>query len=584
MAFVKEDRQDLWVLLVYTLISALLSLAVPLAAQALVNTIAVGVFLQPLVVLSLMVFVGLCFTGVVKVLQLTLVEVLQQRLFARIAIGLAQHLPRVKHAALSQNNPAETLNNFFAVEKLQKTAAKLLLDGPAALLQIAFGLLIMAFYSPLLLAFDLVVLLALGFNTWVLGTNGLATSLVESKKLYRVAGWLQDMARCHASFKLDSASPYAMEQTDARVLQYLDARQQHFKVVFRQAVFHYCFYAVAGCGILAIGGWLVIQRQLTLGQLVASELIAVMVLLAMEKLVGLYQEGFDLLTAIDKLGHLEDLPLDETQGQRTVPATVNQGLAVRCQGVSFSYPPLGSRGAAGGAKPVLQQLNVGLQAGGYYTLVGPVGSGKSTLARVLCGLSTVGSGSLTFNGVDIRDLDATDLHHHVALVDGTNHVFEGTLEDNILCGRSHLNDGHLKAALEATLLYDEVYALPQALKTRVPSTGPALSQGQVQRLMLARALVDNPTLLVLDEAFAGMDTALALAIAKRLAALPCTVLDITHELPRIAMSEAVLVLKAGQVVEMAPPQELLKTPASYVYQQFHSQGKGQGKEGDPPHV
>src|SRR5690606_30975188 len=163
---------------------------------------------------------------------------------------------------------------FFDVVTIQKSWAKLLLDVPAAFLQVAVGLILMAFYSPILLAFDLVIIVALFVIMFGLGRGGVKTSIKESDEKYRVAEWLEELAR------------------------------SHFSVLLRQAIGSYAFQAFASAGILGIGGFLVIDRQLTLGQLVAAEIIVVVVLGSVEKLIRSIETYFDLVTGLHKVGHV----------------------------------------------------------------------------------------------------------------------------------------------------------------------------------------------------------------------------------------------------------------------------------------
>jgi ABC-type bacteriocin/lantibiotic exporter with double-glycine peptidase domain len=238
-----QDRRDLTVLVAYTLVSGSLSLAVPLAAQALVNTIAAGIFLQPLIVLSLLVLVGLIFGSVLRMLKLCLVENLEQRIFARISLILSERIPEIEASALTNEYMPELINRFFDVVTVQKSWGKLLLEGPTALLQVLVGLLLMAFYSPFLLAFDLLIIVFICFATGVLGIGGLTTSIRESAHKYRLAEWLEDMGRCQTSLKTNGTSDYLMRRTDDLVYRYLGARRSHFSVLFRQALGTYLFQA-----------------------------------------------------------------------------------------------------------------------------------------------------------------------------------------------------------------------------------------------------------------------------------------------------------------------------------------------------
>ncbi|HYE71774.1 MAG TPA: ABC transporter ATP-binding protein, partial [Blastocatellia bacterium] len=311
---------------------------------------------------------------------------------------------------------------------------------------------------------------------------------------YHVAEWLEELARCHRGFKMNSALAFSVERADTLVMDYVKARKQHFRVLFRQAAGNYLFRAIASAGVLAIGGYLVIERQMTLGQLVAAELVVIVVLEALEKLIRMLETVYDLLTSVDKVGHVTDLPV-ERSGGRPLPVA-NSGASITCRGVRFSY----FRGAE-----VLSNLSLHVKAGEHVSLVGESGAGKSTLASLLCGLQEPTHGIVQINGMDVREADLESLRHAVALVSDTNEIFEGTVEENILLGRTHIPYEYVQWALEATRLSEELTRFPEGLQTRLLGEGRNLSRGQIQRLLIARAIVGRPRLLILDEAFTGID-------------------------------------------------------------------------------
>lgn len=543
-----EERKDLIALCLYVALGGLLSLAVPLAAQALVNTIAAGVFLQPLFVLTTVVFVCLILAGIMRLLKLTLLERLQKRVFARVAVRVAAHLPRVEHSAFLTKYAPQLVNRFFDVLTIQKTISKILMDGPTAVLQVAIGLTLLAFYSPYLLAFDAFIILFLVFCVFVLGINGLRTSINESYKKYHVAEWLEEIGRCQINFKTYGRMPFIVGRTDDLVMEYIEARRAHFRVIFRQAVAHYLFRAVASAGVLAVGGWLVINRELTLGQLVAANLIVVSVVAAIEKLLGLLESGYDLLTALDKVGYLTDLPVESDDTRRTLLKR-EQGASIVCRNMQFSY--------FDDAPPVLANLDLTVKPGERISIVGKSGAGKSTLATILCGLLEPVHGAVLLDKMDIRDINREDLRETVALVGSHSEVFEGTIEENILIGRNFSHD-ELMSALATAQLSDELTVFPRGIKTKVISEGRNLSSGQIQRLLIARAIIGRPRLLILDEAFASIDEQDKLQILDHLFApeQTWTIIDISHDPEVVLRASTIYVLADGRIIESTTPEQI----------------------------
>jgi ABC-type bacteriocin/lantibiotic exporter with double-glycine peptidase domain len=544
----REDRMDLLTLVVYTMLTGILTLAIPLTAQFAVNTLAAGIMIQPLVVLTFAVLFALGFAGVLRLMKLVLLERLQQRVFARVALKLADRLPRIHHTALITSYAPQLVNRFFDVITIQKSLAKLLLDGPSAMMQVLLGLLLMAFYSPYLLAFDVFLIVFVVFVVTVLGIGGLRTSIHESYQKYHVAEWLEELARCHRGFKMNGDYSFAMGRADDLVVSYIQARRAHFRVLFRQAMGNYFFRAIASAGVLAIGSFLVVENQLTLGQLVAAELLIVSVLNGLEKLIRLLEIVYDLLTGVDKVGHVTDLQIERVTG-KPIP-NQNSAVTVNCRGVKFSYLD---------GNDILSDLNLTIQAKEHVSLVGESGAGKSTLASLLCGLQEPTHGIVQLNGLDVREANLKSLREVVSLVSDTNEIFEGTVEENILMGRDHISYQDLQWALEVTQLSDELTRLPAGMQTKLLGEGRNLSRGQNQRLLLARAIVGCPKLLILDEAFTGIDENDKLQILGELFSdeRDWTILDISHDPEVVVRASQICVLAEGKIVEAGTPAEIV---------------------------
>ncbi|MDX2041256.1 MAG: ABC transporter ATP-binding protein [Acidobacteriota bacterium] len=560
-ALLSLELPDLVAILIYTSLIGLLALAVPLAAQALVNTIAAGVLMQPLIVLTAGVLGALLIAGVLRLLKLTLLEKLQQRIFARISLELAERLPRIEHDVLTSQYAPHLVNRFFDVIMIQKTAAKILLDGPGSLLQVLVGLVILAFYSPYLLAFDFFLILFVVLVVWGLGYGGLRTSIEESIRKYRVADWLEEVTRCQRGFKLNAAPAFSVERADQLVVEYTKARRRHFRVLFRQAFGAYFFKAVASAGVLAISGWLVINRQFTLGQVVAAEIIVFGMLENLEKLIRLMENGYDLLTSLDKVGHLSDLPVERTSGRQMSGSQT--GASVVCRKVHFSYED---------SHEILSGLELNLKPGEHVSLVGESGMGKSTLAALLCGLHAPKFGLVQINGMDVRDARLDSLRRVVSLVGDSNEVFAGTIEENILLGRDDIAHEDLQWALELTNLSAELEKFPRGLQTQLAAEGRNLSRGQLQRLLITRAIVARPQLLILDEGFTGIDEHDKLRILDQLYSPQhsWTIIDISHDPELVLRSQKVYVLAEGRILESGHSSELIGQRSSQFTQLFPS--------------
>lgn len=480
------ERSDIWIVVVFAFVVGLLTLATPIAVEALVNTVAFGRLLQPVVVLALMLFTFLSFSAAIRALQTYVVEIIQQRLFARVAADLSYRLPRTETEPAERHYMPELVNRFFDVVTLQKVSAQLLLDGVALFLATVIGMTVLAFYHPWLFGFDLLLLVSIIFLIFVLGRGAVQSAIKESKMKYQMASWLEDVARCPVTFRSDGGIDFAMERADHLIKDYLTARQSHFRVLMRQILFALGLQAVASTVLLGLGGWLVISGELTLGQLVAAELIVTVIVGGFAKLGKHIESFYDLLASVDKLGVLFDLPHERDDGLLVLG--VNSPIAVEVNAVTY---------ARGNGSPVIRDLSFSVPPAGSFALVGPAGSGKSTVLDMLYALRNPTSGHLTVNGFDPGDIRPDLLRRRVALVRGVE-VFQGTIDENVHLHRPEVSSKRVRDALERVGLLETVLLLEDGLETALASGGAPLSENRCRLMSLARAMAGEPGLLLID--------------------------------------------------------------------------------------
>ncbi len=481
LAILRPEWSDIWVVAVFAFFTGVLSLATPIAVESLVNIVAFGRLLQPLVILSLMLFGFLAFASLMRALQTFVVEIIQRRLFVRVAADLAYRFPRVSQASLTGHYGPELANRFFDIVTLQKVVAKLLLDGLAIILATFVGMAVLAFYHPWLLGFDVLLLLLVVVGVLVLGRGAISSGIDESKQKYRLAAWLQDVIRCPIGFKEAGATEFALDRANQITADYLNARRRHFRVLFGQLLFIMGLQAVAGTVLLGFGGWLVIRGQLTLGQLVAAELIVATILSSLAKLGKHIESFYDVVAAVDKLGHLFDLEIEPQDGLLALQS--EGGVRLRITEVKHSV-----------AAP---SFSLEVEAGERVALLCPESAGSTVLFGMLYGLRTPEAGHLEIEHTDPRDLRLDVLRDTVALVRGVE-IFEGTVAENVQLARPEVSMTDLRAALYGVGLLDEVLRLSNGLDTQLHAgTGP-LNATQLQLLMLARAVAGQPQLLMID--------------------------------------------------------------------------------------
>jgi len=492
VSLLHAERADIWVILVYAFVAGVLGLATPLAVESLVSTVAFGRVLQPIVVVALMLLAFLSFSAVIVGLQTYVVEIIQRRLFARVVADLSFRLPRVETKALDGKDGRELVNRFFDIVTVQKVCASMLLEGISVVLFAFIGMAVLAFYHPFLLGYNIVLLALLAFVILVLGRGAVKTCIKESKIKYKTAAWLEELVACPTTFRNGGAAEFALDRADHLTYEYLEARRAHFRILLRQIGFSLGTQALASTVLLGIGGWLVISGQLTLGQLVASELIVAVIVGAFAKL-GKYMEIFyDLMAAVDKLGVLFDLPMERQDGL----------LFLACdRPAEVIFSDVGYRGWPG--QVGLSGLNLTVRSGDRLMLCGPSAGEKSMLIDMLFGMRSPEAGHIAINNVDPRDLRPDALRRAVSLVRDAE-IFHGTLAENVHLERPDVSTSDVREALEDVGLIDEVLRLPDGLETELFDNGYPLTRNQACKLMIARAIVGKPRLLLVDSTIDGL--------------------------------------------------------------------------------
>jgi ABC-type bacteriocin/lantibiotic exporter with double-glycine peptidase domain len=482
----RVERGDLWIILVFGAVVGLLALATPVAVEALVNTVAFGRFVQPIIILSLLLFTCLAFAAAMRGLITYVVELLQRRFFVRVVEDLAYRLPRVRGDGWGHSYGPELVNRFFDVVTVQKSASSLLIDGLAIALNLVIGMTVLAFYHPFLLGFSIVLLLCVAFGIFVLGRGAIGSSVTESKKKYAVADWLEELARHPTAFKLHGGQRFALERADQLAVDYLEARRVHFRILMRQILYALGLQVIAATVLLGLGGWLVIDGQLTLGQLVAAELIVTIIVGSFAKFGKHMDNFYDLIASLDKLGQLFDLPVEPHD--KWFHLREAEPASVTLRDVHFHYL---------GGRPVLHGVNLHVRQGEHVAIVGPAGCGKSTLIDLICGLREPDSGHVELDGIDIRELRPDSLREHLGVARSVE-IFAGTIEENVHLNRPHLSARDVRDALETVGILDQILDLPEGLNTQLQTGGRPLTDSQAAQLMLARAVVSAPRLLLID--------------------------------------------------------------------------------------
>jgi len=487
-------KTEIQYIYIYALFIGIVNLTLPLGIQAIINFLQTGEHTTTWLLLVGFVLFGIAVTGFLQVFQLRIVENIQQDLFACSAFEFAFRIPKITFLQLDRVHAPELVNRFFDTITIQKGLPKILIDFSLAIFQITFGLILLTIYSPyfILLGFSLAIIIWLIFK--FTGPKGLATSLAESKQKYQLAHWLEEVARMNRSFKFFAINKFHLNKTDGIVDKYLRLREKHFRILLQQFRLFIGFKVIVAAGLLLLGGYLVFQERMNIGQFVAAEIIIILIISSVEKVLRTTETIYDVLTALEKIGYVTDLKLDENNGT----AIINniQGLSLRADKISFTFPNEKNK--------ILNNLSFKIEANENVLLTGKSGTGKSLLLQILAGIYQVEDGQLYINDIPFTNYERDQLHTSFGISLPVNQIFEGTFRENILLGRQ-ISDEKINNIIKVLQLEDYLAHQPKGVDSFVDSGGRRLPRSILQKLLVARIIANQPKFLLMEDPLQFID-------------------------------------------------------------------------------
>lgn len=493
----RPDRKEIRDVYIYSIFNGLVYLVVPLGVQAIINLIQGGRVSTAWIILVILVVFGIALIGIFQIFQLRITENLEQKIFTRASFEFAYRIPKIKMEELYKHYAPELMNRFFDTLTVQKGLSKILIDFSIASLQILFGLILLSFYNSFFIIFGLILVLLVIAIFRFTARRGLETSLEESKHKYRLVHWLEEVARTSNTFRMASNSDLALNKANGHVSAYLNARESHFKVLVQQYSMLVVFRVLVATGLLAIGGYLVMDQQLNIGQFVAAEIIILMIISSVEKLVFNLETIYDVLTALEKIGQVTDLELEKHEGMDLTNELNGTGLEIEMNKVTFVYP--------GQDINVLNDVTLKFTGGEKWLVTGENASGKSTLIYLISGLYTLTKGRFSVNDIPIENFNMQSYRALIGTCLSAEQLFEGTVLENIQVGRKDASFENVKWAVKQLNLMDFVKSLPKGYDTQLDPLGKKLPKSIIQKFLIARCIVTKPRLVILEDAFEYLD-------------------------------------------------------------------------------
>lgn len=533
------DKRDILQVFYYAIFAGFVTLTLPLGIQAIINLIQGAQISTSWILLVVLVTLGVAFTGALQVYQMRIIENIQQKIFTRSSFEFSYRFPKIKMTELRNLYPPELANRFFDTLTVQKGLSKILIDFPTALLQIIFGLMLLSFYHPFFIIYGVLLLILIYVVFKYTAQKGLETSLHESNYKYKVAHWIQEVARAIVSFKLSGNTNLALEKNDALVKDYLKYRESHFKILILQFIQMIGFKVLVTGGLLLIGGILVINQQMNIGQFVGAEIIILIVIGATEKLIVGLESFYDVLTSLEKLGQVVDKELEEQEGD--VPNL--DKFEVDLVDVSYIVKER--------EKPIIDNISLSIKPKETVIINGGSGSGKTTLLKIIAGVIQPTKGNIFVNDIKLKTIKLSHYRYSVGQTLPEDTPFEGTLLENITFGDKSISNEDIQWAIDNTGLRDFVKEQPNGLKSIIYPEGKQISFTIAKKIVLARSIVTKPKLLILKEPLEHFDTKKANEIRKFLTHKdrPWTLVVVSQNPDWIKTCETVYTLNQGSLIK-----------------------------------
>jgi ABC-type bacteriocin/lantibiotic exporter with double-glycine peptidase domain len=499
------DRATILSIMMISVLISLFSLSIPIAAQTLINLIAFGGLFQPVITLSIVVFVIMIALGALHLWQMVIVEVIQQKLMVKISFDLTSQFSHLSLDNFSTHHGPELVNRFFEIVTVKKSIASLLLYGVNLCLQLIFGLLLLLFYHPLFMVFDGFIILGLLLIIFIPYRKGLATAEEECFQKHQIGAWLEEILINRILFRFNLYHQYATQQVDKRLVSFLKARNRHFKQLLKHQIGFYSLSALASSLLLGMGGYLVINNQLSLGQLVAAEIVLGALIYAFRRFGVLLEHYYDLKASQSKLKEVLSLPIDEVQEEM-------RELFFPITTIQLKIPGQ-AEVVASHKSPLLIYAHLTEQC--------------QNVTDEILGFKKSVNFELFINNTFCAD-DNRILLRRCALLIRRPQWFAGTIYDNLILNQPQISHEDIIEQLKKANLLDKIMRQPKGLKTVIYEWQTVFTELELIKFMVIRALLVKPQLIIIDRAFDLLDDNLD-ALISQLLLLENTILLIVSE-------------------------------------------------------
>ena len=477
----KNEKSFYLAVLVYSIFISLISVAIPISVQSLVNTVTFGVVIQPIVVVTLLLLTLLLVSTFLNTFMIKVIENFNYHFFARSVERITKALLGSSTLKLVKMNHVSFANRYFDIMTVQKSMATILSEGIYIVLQIFIGMLLISLYHPYFLIFDLILITCL-FLIWkIFGESALKTAILESKQKYAVASWLNELSRLNILFKRHS--DFAFNKSETLVKNYINTRKTHFRFLLAQIIGLLLLYALLSAFVLGVGGFLVIKGELSIGQLVAAELIVTLILTSLSKSGKLLEKLYDLTGAIDKLEQFNDIKGKEVQVLSGNKDKIEVHLPIFDKFISAS------------------KFRLELNCHKNYKISSLSLNLKNWFLGTLIGRQELDGGQIILPYKMNNSISRQESFYRTFYVLSYPEIFHGSFAENLLMETKSSDHSEILNILNLVGLKDKILNMDAGLETQLYPCGYPLVNGDLILLDLARSILVAPLFIVITDIF-----------------------------------------------------------------------------------
>ncbi len=489
---IRLERKEIYDIYFYAILSGIIQLSLPLGIQAILGFVLGATMVTSVYILIIIIIFGVFLLGYMQINQMKIIEKIQQKIFVRNAFAFAETIPNFDLKEIDKYYLPEKINRFFETINVQKGISKLLLDIPTAVIQIAFGLILLSLYHFFFIFFSLLLILIIFLIFKLTSKKGLETSFAESQYKYKVVAWLEEMGRVIKSLKYSQGTDINLIKTDEKLFKYISARTSHFQVLlvqFKSLVF---FKVAITALMLILGSYLLFNQKINIGQFVAAEIIIISLINSLEKLIISLESIYDVVTGLHKLSSVLEI---DKEMDGNVDLETKQ-LRIVVSEVDFSY---------NANQKIFQNLSIDFSPNSITCISGEENSGKSTLLKLITGSYKYNSGLITINNMPLQNYSLQSLRKQTGVLLNEQDLFEGTLFDNITLGRIDITIESISNLTKTLGFENFISVFPKSFHSPIDPLGNTLPTSIKKKILLLRTLIHDPLLLILEEPWAGLD-------------------------------------------------------------------------------